>query len=97
MLFVLSLVPLLSKIRLSPDISGVTIGKDEYKLAAFAYDILLYITRPRISLPNIMATLLEYGKLSNFKFNPNKSKTLGINIDKTRDQSYQKHFPFMWG
>lgn len=96
-LFVLALEPLLSKIRQNPDISRVTIGKNEYKLAAFADDILLYVTRPRISLPNIMSTLLEYGKLSNFNVNPTESETLDINISKTRDYSYQKHFPFLWG
>lgn len=97
MLFLLTLEPLLLRIRQNRDISGVVIGNMEYKLAAFADDILLYITQPRISLPNIMANLVEYGKLSNFKVNPTKSEALEINHFKESDHSYQKHFPFVWG
>lgn len=97
MLFLLALEPLLMRIRQNPDIRGVNIVGAEYKLAAFADDILLYITHPRISLPNVMATLKEYGKLSNFKVNPTKSEVFDINPNKTRDYSYQKHFPFVWG
>lgn len=44
-----------------------------------------------------MATLTEYGKLSNFKVNPTKSEVLDINTNKTRDYPYQKYFPFVWG
>lgn len=85
LLFILALEPLLPRIRLNPDISGLKIGKDEYKLAAFADDILLYVT------------LTEYGKLSNFKVKPNKLETLDINGGKNSDNPYQKCFPFIWG
>lgn len=45
LLFILALEPLLSRIRLNPDISGCRIGTDEYKLVAYVDDILLYVTR----------------------------------------------------
>lgn len=78
LLFVLTLEPLLATIRHSPDISGIKIGEDEYKIAAFADDVLLYVTRPRITLPNILATLRNYGQLSNFRVNATKSEVMEV-------------------
>lgn len=93
LLFALALEPLLSEIRLSPDISGVKIGEEEYKIAAYADDILFYVTHPRTTLPNLIATIKDYGRLSNFRVNPTKSETLDINKGKLGDTAYQKFFP----
>lgn len=54
LLFVLALEPLLAEIRNSPDIGGIKIGHEEHKIATYADDILFYVSRPRITLPNIM-------------------------------------------
>lgn len=97
LLFVIALEPLLAKIRTSPDIRGVKMGEEEYKLAAFADDVLFYITHPTISLPNLVATLKEYGRLSNFRVNQAKSETLDIIKGSTIDTAYQSSFPFKWG
>lgn len=72
-------------------------GEEEYKLAAFADDVLFYITHPTISLPNLVATLKEYGRLSNFRVNQAKSETLDIIKGSTIDTAYQSSFPFKWG
>lgn len=46
LLFVLVLEPLLVRIRDNIDIKGVKIGKEEHKIAAYADDILFYVTPP---------------------------------------------------
>ena len=69
MLFVLSLESLLATIRNSVDIGGIKVGQVEHKVSAFADDILLYISNPRITLPNIIKIMKQYGELSNLKMN----------------------------
>lgn len=97
LLFVLALEPLLMKIRRNTDIRGIKVGEEIHKIAAYADDILFYITCPTISLPNLMKTLKEYGEISNFKMNPAKSQTLTFNLSKKDVLAYQKDFPFVWG
>lgn len=83
---------MIKTIRANADIGGINIGKDEHKLAAFADNVLFYISNPRITLPNLLRTLKQYGELSNFKINLNKSEILNININKQEVQSLQKDF-----
>lgn len=92
----LSLERLLAMIRNNPDISGIKTGEEEHKLAAFADDVLFYISNPRIIMPNLLKTLKQYGDLSNFKINLIKSDILNINISKQEEQNLQKEFQFPW-
>lgn len=76
----MALEPLLAGIRQNPDIKGIRIGDEEHKLEVYADNILVYITSPRITLPNLMKILKAYGEVSNFKLNPSKSEILNINM-----------------
>lgn len=80
MLFILSLEPLAAAIHSQPDIWGVRLRQEEYKLSLFADDILLTLTLPLTSLPSLYKTLNSFGTLSGFKINPTKTETLPINI-----------------
>lgn len=51
-LFVLTLEPLLRKLKFNPDIHGINTSLKEYKYAAFADDILLFLSQPLITLPS---------------------------------------------
>lgn len=42
------------------------------------------MTKPRLSLPNLIRELKEYGALSNFKINPIKTVILKLGISKKR-------------
>lgn len=59
LLFVLALEPLLMGIRQNADIKGIKVGEEVHKLAANADVILFFITNPRITLPNLMKSLIE--------------------------------------
>lgn len=96
LLFVLTLEPLLASIRKNPDISGCVVERDEHKFSAFANDILFYIVKPRISLPNLLAILRRYGELSNYKVNLTKSVILNINIDGQEVSKLKETFHFPW-
>lgn len=92
LLFILTLEPLLASIRNNLDIKGVKIEEEEYKVAAFAEDILFFVSNRRIILLNIMKVLKEYDEVSNFKINPLKSEIL--NISKKEEQCLQEKLPF---
>lgn len=49
LLFALSLEPLLNKIRQNPDILGLQIGDYNYKVSAYANDLLFSMSNPHIS------------------------------------------------
>lgn len=96
LLFVLSLEPLLSVIRGDPDLSGFRVGNKEHKIAAFADNVLLFITNPRITMPNLLSVLRQYGEVSNFKINFAKSEILNINLSKNEEEKLKKEFQFVW-
>uniref|UniRef100_A0A3Q3FYM6 L1 transposable element RRM domain-containing protein n=1 Tax=Kryptolebias marmoratus TaxID=37003 RepID=A0A3Q3FYM6_KRYMA len=50
----------------------------EHKISLFADDILTYISDPVMSVPSLMKTIEEYGKLSGYQINQSKSETIVI-------------------
>lgn len=65
MLFVLSLEAFLHRIKDNPNISSVQTGQYQHKVAAFADNLLFFITKP--SLPWLLQELKWYGPRSKFK------------------------------
>lgn len=96
MLFVLALELLLAAIRKNADIRGVRIGDGEYKVAAYADDVLVYMSNPKITIPNVLKVVGRYGKLTNFKINMSKSEILKITTPKEEQQAIQPKFHFVW-
>lgn len=96
LLFVLTLEPLLASIRNNLDIKGIEKGEEEHKLAAYADDVLFYISNPRITIPNLLRILKQYGEISNFKINLGKSEILNINISRQEEVKLQTEFHFPW-
>lgn len=65
----------------------------EHKIACYADDVLLFLTKPEISIPNVMHFLNDIGPMSGYK----------LNIQKTEILSYwrpplifRKTYPFKW-
>lgn len=94
-LFILTLEPLLAAIWKNPDIGGIRVGEREYKVAAFADDLLCYISNPRITIPMVLKEFLN-GELSNFRINMAKSELLNITLSRKEQRAIQPGFPFMW-
>lgn len=82
LLFILSIEPLIRTINLQPSIHGFNIDKRDYKLAAYADDLLFYITQPHISIPNLNKTFQDFKYLSNLKINHKKCEVLGLTLSK---------------
>lgn len=96
LLFALVLEPLLRKIRANQNIRGVTVGSSEYKLSAYADDVLFYVVDPIVSLPNLMEELAAYSQVSNFQINYTKSEILPITIPPVMTTALKGAFPFAW-
>uniref|UniRef100_A0A3B4EY79 Reverse transcriptase domain-containing protein n=1 Tax=Pundamilia nyererei TaxID=303518 RepID=A0A3B4EY79_9CICH len=63
-LFALYIEPLAQAIRENSEIQGIMIGGEEHKTCMFADDVLLFITNPESSLPQLMTLLKAYNHYS---------------------------------
>ena len=79
LLFAILLEPLSNWIKYNENITGVDIGAGVQKIALFADDILMYLTSPDTSFPALMTTLTDYGHLSGYKINIQKTQVITFN------------------
>lgn len=80
LIYILTLEPLLNRLRTNPDIKGLTIGDRDIKVAAFANNIPLSLKSPRITFPNLLEDIKLFGDLSNLKINYSKSHALNVTL-----------------
>ena len=64
LLFVLAIEPLAMAVRQSAEITGITVGRREHRLALFADDIVLFLTNLDTSLVALNNILIEFGLFS---------------------------------
>lgn len=81
LLFALFIEPMSQLIRQRKDIKGVEMPSGEQKLALFADDLLISVTQPTQMLPKLMTLLEEFGFISGYKINVNKTQVLTFNYD----------------
>lgn len=87
-LFLWALEPLAIKMRNHPNIKGIHCGESEHKCAMFADDILLLLSSPITSLPNLYQTLCHFSMISGLSINHLKSVALNLSLD----ADYKVHF-----
>uniref|UniRef100_A0A8C5MKZ0 Reverse transcriptase domain-containing protein n=1 Tax=Leptobrachium leishanense TaxID=445787 RepID=A0A8C5MKZ0_9ANUR len=96
LLFIITLEPFLQRLRDNECIRGYNTPLHEYKVSAFADDVLLTIIDPLQSLPAFLLEVRLYAAVSNFNINATKCEALGVDIpDATRCQIISL-FPFSW-
>lgn len=96
LLFALLIEPLAQLIRNTPDIKGIELAGHHHKLCLFADDILVFLSRPHISTPNLLLTLENFAQISGLYINPTKSNALNISLSQTELQQAQTSLPFNW-
>uniref|UniRef100_A0A8C5PGE3 Reverse transcriptase domain-containing protein n=1 Tax=Leptobrachium leishanense TaxID=445787 RepID=A0A8C5PGE3_9ANUR len=89
LLYALALEPLAQTIRAGAQITGIQIGPTESKISLFADDILLTLTDPINSLPQLHHLLTQYGKVSYHQINIAKTQALSTHLSPT-DLNYLK-------
>lgn len=80
----------------NPDVKGINIGDNHYKLAAYADDVLLFLTDPIVTIPNLLKDFSLFKTLSNLQINFTKSKALNISLPATLVTQCKQNFPFTW-
>uniref|UniRef100_A0A670HYC8 Reverse transcriptase domain-containing protein n=1 Tax=Podarcis muralis TaxID=64176 RepID=A0A670HYC8_PODMU len=90
LLFIMVLEILANKIRSKPEIQGIKVGQKEYKLKAYADDLILSLGEPQESLNKALEVVEEYGKHSGFKLNKAKTKMLTKNLDTDEKEKLER-------
>lgn len=79
LLFDLVVEPLAISLRQRRSFEGIIRGDKVHKVSLYADDLLLYITNPAKSLPSILSKLEQFGTLSGYKVNMQKSEVFPLN------------------
>lgn len=80
LLFAVAMEPLALALRQNADIKGIQRAGLEYKVSLYADDMLLYISQPLSSLPKLIALLADFGKISGYKVNVQKSELMPVGV-----------------
>uniref|UniRef100_A0A8D0NG30 Reverse transcriptase domain-containing protein n=1 Tax=Sus scrofa TaxID=9823 RepID=A0A8D0NG30_PIG len=60
------------------EVKGIQIGKEEVKLSLFADDMILYLENPKDSTRKLLELIHDFGKVSGYKINAQKSTAFFI-------------------
>lgn len=80
----------------NPNIKGEQCGSQTPKCGLYADDILLFITSPITSLPNLCHTLEEFSEISELQVNYSKSLAMNVSLQTNTVSLLQKSFQFDW-
>lgn len=90
------LVPLVTDIQNNRDIQEICVKGKEYRMSVYADDLLIYVTNPIMTLPNIKQEFKRFGKVSIFKNNYDNSVMLNVSFSNKVQELLKKNFPFKW-
>uniref|UniRef100_A0A803SRX2 Reverse transcriptase domain-containing protein n=1 Tax=Anolis carolinensis TaxID=28377 RepID=A0A803SRX2_ANOCA len=90
LIFIFALETLLKNIREDPELVGLKINKQEFKIKAYADDVICIVENPRKNITKWLSKIEEYGEIAGFKINKTKSKILTKNISKKNQESLEE-------
>ena len=94
MLFNIVLEVLASAISQQKEIKGIQIGKEEVKLSLFADDMILYIENPKDLTPRLLELIQQFGSVSGYKINAQKSLALLYTNNETEEREIKESILF---
>uniref|UniRef100_A0A670K7G8 Reverse transcriptase domain-containing protein n=1 Tax=Podarcis muralis TaxID=64176 RepID=A0A670K7G8_PODMU len=90
LLFISVLEVLLNMIRGDGLVEGIQVGAKQYKLKAFADDLVLTLQEPESSMKRVLQLIQDFGRVAGFKLNKQKTKVLGKNLTDTESERFQR-------
>lgn len=94
LLFDLALDPLLRHLHFWKGFQGIMVGSEEIRLSAFADDLLLFVSKPQLTLAPLLHEIEAKGKLLGYKLNVNKSEALVLTGPPI--PLWSRNFPLRW-
>ena len=94
LLFNIVLEVLATAIREEKETKGIQIGKEEVKLSLFADDMIPYIENPKNVTRKLLELINEFGKVSGYKNNTQKSLAFLYTNDEKSEREIKETFPF---
>uniref|UniRef100_A0AAR2M1X3 Reverse transcriptase domain-containing protein n=1 Tax=Pygocentrus nattereri TaxID=42514 RepID=A0AAR2M1X3_PYGNA len=61
-------------------VSGIARAEGEHKVSLYADDMILYLSDASTSLPVVLNILSDFGKISGYRVNTQKSELMPINL-----------------
>lgn len=80
----------------NPNVGGFSIVSIIYKTAAYADNLLFFVTNPHISIPNLVKEFQYYGYVSNMKMNYSKSEALNLTLSSASLTMARSTCSFKW-
>ena len=87
LLFNIVLEVLARAIRQEKELKGIQLGREEVKLSLFAVDTIVYLENPVISAPKLLKLIRNFGKVSGYKINVQKSQAFLYTNNRWRAKS----------
>lgn len=78
--------------RSNPDIQGIDLGSNVYKISLLADDLLLTLTQPHNTLLNLLTTLKRFSDISGLSNKENKSMALNNTLPDLEVASFKLKF-----
>uniref|UniRef100_A0A671Z3W6 Reverse transcriptase domain-containing protein n=1 Tax=Sparus aurata TaxID=8175 RepID=A0A671Z3W6_SPAAU len=78
LLFAIAIEPLTEAIRRAPSISGISVGEKTHKISLYADDVLLFLTKPEVSIPAVLDLIGCFSQFSGYKINFSKSEAFSL-------------------
>ena len=94
LLFNIVLEVLATAIREEKGTKGIQIGKEEVKMSLFADYMILYIENPKDATRKLLEPVNEFGKVSGYKINAQKSLAFLYTNDEKSKSEIKKTLPF---
>lgn len=96
LIFILTMEPMLRKLRDNPNIKGIAIQNKQYKIAAYVDDVPLFLKGLITTIPNLLADFTLFKNVSNLQINFTKSKVLNITLPPVLVSQCKINFLFGW-
>lgn len=72
----MAIEPLAIAVHTHQNITGISIGQQEHRLALFVDDVIIFLKKMERSIPELLELLNVFGRITGYKLNKSKSSII---------------------